>query len=79
MTPVSVTVTRSGTAANADDDSARLKVDLNESNKYTASFDGVLIHIHDSATCYVVRSSDNKIILVSIGEITIKTLPVVPS
>lgn len=74
MIPIGVTVTRAGTKANYENDQARLNVELNDANFYKASFTGILVHIHDSSTCYVVKDSNKKMVIAMLTEITVTTL-----
>lgn len=77
MTPVQVLVKRHGNKNNAENDSARLSMILDESNGYSNSYSAIMFHIQGDI-CYCARTSDKKFIMAKIGEIEITTLPVVP-
>jgi len=54
-----VTVNKISNPFNAANDSARLKVQIDESTNWKASFAGKLIAIHNSTTAYVVKDVVN--------------------
>lgn len=63
------TVSRVGTKNNYQDDSQRLGLELNETNKYSGSFTGKIIQI-DMQYAYVVKDTEATLHFVKLSELS---------